>query len=187
MALARLGPISGSGRATKPAESRGGTVRCGGRPGDVVDVLMADLASQASVRHLAAEVLERYPSSTAREQRGGISRGVSEPRRIELTWALTPGAAPPDSPLLERLEAGSRPARIVTTTSGPKGATSVSRSRPERRRDPPRLPPVASQLAILFTSEALASGSRDPDRRRDLLPLPAGSRRFDDRRPDRSP
>src|SRR3982074_3045627 len=88
----------------------------GGRP---VDVLLADLSSQAAVRRLAAEVLERYPRLQVLVNNAGAiysSRQLSEDG-IELTWALN-HLAPflLTTLLLDRLRA-SAPARIVTTSS----------------------------------------------------------------------
>src|SRR6266566_3788906 len=59
----------------------------GGRP---VDVLLADLSSQAAVRRLAAEALERYPGIEVLVNNAGAiyaRRRLSEDG-IELTWAL---------------------------------------------------------------------------------------------------
>jgi NAD(P)-dependent dehydrogenase (short-subunit alcohol dehydrogenase family) len=88
----------------------------GGRP---VDVLLADLSSQGSVRRLAAEVRERYPRLQVLVNNAGAvygSRQVTEDG-IELTWAVN-HLAPfmLTSLLLGRLRA-SAPARIVTTSS----------------------------------------------------------------------
>ena len=84
------------------------------------DVLFADLESQASIRHLAAEVLERYPTLEVLVNNAGA---VNAQRRlteddIELTWAVN-HLAPflLTTLLLDRLRA-SAPARIVTTSSG---------------------------------------------------------------------
>ncbi len=91
-----------------------------------VDVLLADLASQASVRRLAAEALARYPRIDVLINNAGAvytTHQVTEDG-IELTWAVN-HLAPflLTSLLLERLEA-SAPARIVTTTSDAhRGAT----------------------------------------------------------------
>jgi NAD(P)-dependent dehydrogenase (short-subunit alcohol dehydrogenase family) len=87
-----------------------------GRP---VDVLLADLSSQAAVRRLAAEVLARYPRLEVLVNNAGAiysNRQLSEDG-IELTWALN-HLAPflLTTLLLERLRA-SAPARIVTTSS----------------------------------------------------------------------
>jgi NAD(P)-dependent dehydrogenase (short-subunit alcohol dehydrogenase family) len=97
-----------------------------GGPRTEVDVLMADLASQAAVRRLAAEVLERYARLDALVNNAGAvySKRRLSPDGIELTWALN-HLAPflLTALLLERLEA-SGPARIVTTSSDAhKGAT----------------------------------------------------------------
>jgi NAD(P)-dependent dehydrogenase (short-subunit alcohol dehydrogenase family) len=84
-----------------------------------VDVLIADLASQASVRELAAEVLDRYPRLDVLVNNAGainFSRELTEDG-IELTWAVN-HLAPflLTNLLFDRLKA-SAPARIVTTAS----------------------------------------------------------------------
>jgi NAD(P)-dependent dehydrogenase (short-subunit alcohol dehydrogenase family) len=87
--------------------------------GSDVDVLHADLASQASVRGLAAEVLERYPRVDVLVNNAGA---INEKRMltedgVELTWAVN-HLAPflLTTLLLDRLQE-SAPARIVTTSS----------------------------------------------------------------------
>jgi NAD(P)-dependent dehydrogenase (short-subunit alcohol dehydrogenase family) len=84
-----------------------------------VDVLIADLASQASVRRVAAEVLDRYPRVDVLVNNAGAvdtTRQVTEDG-IERTWAVN-HLAPflLTNLLLERLRE-SAPARIVTTAS----------------------------------------------------------------------
>ena len=86
---------------------------------EVVDVLKADLSSQASVRALADEALQRYARIDVLVNNAGA---VFEKREesvdgVERTWALN-HIAPflLTELLLERLRA-SAPARIVTTTS----------------------------------------------------------------------
>src|SRR5438445_10349442 len=88
----------------------------GGRP---VDVLLADLASQAAVRRLAAEVGERYPRLEVLVNNAGAiyARRQLTDDGIELTWALNHLASfLLTSLLLDRLRS-SAPARIVTTSS----------------------------------------------------------------------
>jgi len=90
----------------------------GGRA--TVDVLIADLASQASVRALAANVLRTYPRLDVLINNAGAiytTRQLS-PDGIELTWALN-HLAPflLTNLLLDRLKQ-SAPARIITTASG---------------------------------------------------------------------
>ena len=84
-----------------------------------VDGLSADLASQASVRTLAAEVLDRYPRVDVLVNNAGAinSRRQITEDGIELTWAVN-HLAPflLTNLLLERLEQ-SGPARVVTTSS----------------------------------------------------------------------
>lgn len=87
--------------------------------GGSVDVLFADLSSQAAVRALAAEVLERYATVHVLVNNAGAvfrRRQIGEDG-IEVTWALN-HLAPflLTNLLLERLKE-SAPARIVTTTS----------------------------------------------------------------------
>jgi NAD(P)-dependent dehydrogenase (short-subunit alcohol dehydrogenase family) len=84
-----------------------------------VDVLDADLSSQASVRHLADEILERYPKVDVLVNNAGAinrTRQLTEDG-VELTWAVN-HLAPflLTNLLLDRVKA-SAPARIVTTTS----------------------------------------------------------------------
>ena len=93
------------------------TARSLGAP---VEVLIADLASQDSVRHLADEILQHYPSVHILINNAGAmysSRRLS-PDGIELTWAIN-HLAPflLTNLLLQRLIA-SAPARIITTSSG---------------------------------------------------------------------
>jgi NAD(P)-dependent dehydrogenase (short-subunit alcohol dehydrogenase family) len=94
-------------------------VRAGGGDGSV-DVLIADLASQAGVRALAAEVLGRYPRLDILINNAGAmyTQRQLSPDGIELTWALN-HLAPflLTTLLLDRLRA-SVPARIITTASG---------------------------------------------------------------------
>ncbi len=91
------------------------TVSQAGRP----DVLLADLASQASVRRLAAAALERYPRIDVLVNNAGAvnARRQLTEDGIELTWAVN-HLAPflLTTLLLDRLQA-SAPARVITTSS----------------------------------------------------------------------
>jgi NAD(P)-dependent dehydrogenase (short-subunit alcohol dehydrogenase family) len=85
-----------------------------------VDVLLADLASQAAVRRLAGEIAERYAAIHVLINNAGAiyaSRELS-PDGLELTWAVN-HLAPflLTTLLLDKLIA-SAPARIITTSSG---------------------------------------------------------------------
>ena len=84
------------------------------------EVLLADLASQSSIRQLARELLTRYPRIQVLVNNAGAIYGRRQVSAdgIELTWAVN-HLAPflLTTLLLERLKA-SRPARIVTTSSG---------------------------------------------------------------------
>ena len=88
--------------------------------GSAPDVLLADLASQASIRQLAGDLLARYPRIQVLVNNAGAiyARRQMSTDGIELTWAVN-HLAPflLTTLLLERLKA-SRPARIVTTSSG---------------------------------------------------------------------
>jgi NAD(P)-dependent dehydrogenase (short-subunit alcohol dehydrogenase family) len=93
--------------------------RIEGAGGSKVDVLHADLFSQASVRSLAQEALERYPSIEVLINNAGAMFTTRELTvdGIERTWALN-HLAPflLTTLLLDRIKA-SAPARIITTTS----------------------------------------------------------------------
>jgi NAD(P)-dependent dehydrogenase (short-subunit alcohol dehydrogenase family) len=113
---ARLAIVARSQARAADAVSR---IEAASSGGGTVDVLIADLASQASVRRLAAEVLDRYPRIDALVNNAGAihaTRQVSEDG-IELTWAVN-HLAPflLTNLLLDRLKV-SAPARIVTTSS----------------------------------------------------------------------
>jgi NAD(P)-dependent dehydrogenase (short-subunit alcohol dehydrogenase family) len=87
--------------------------------GSKVDVLHADLTSQASVRALASEALERYPRIDVLINNAGatFTTRTLTADGIERTWALN-HLAPflLTTLLLDRLKA-SAPARIITTSS----------------------------------------------------------------------
>lgn len=156
-ALARLGAeLAIVARGEAKAERAVERIVAAGGPATVVDVLMADLASQASVSHLAAEALERYPRLDALVNNAGAvySKRRLSPDGIELTWALN-HLAPflLTSLLLERLGA-SEPARIVTTSSNAHRGTTIPFDdlNAERRYGVRRY--GQTKLAnILFTSE----------------------------------
>ena len=89
-------------------------------PRKTPDVMLADLASQSSIRQLAGELLARYSSIQVLVNNAGAiyARRQMSADGIELTWAVN-HLAPflLTTLLLDRLKA-SRPARIVTTSSG---------------------------------------------------------------------
>ena len=87
--------------------------------GGEVDVLLADLGVQASVRRLADELLERYPRIDVLVNNAGAmfaSRRLS-PDGVELTWALNHLAPFLLTNLLTDLLVASAPARVVTVSS----------------------------------------------------------------------
>jgi NAD(P)-dependent dehydrogenase (short-subunit alcohol dehydrogenase family) len=90
-----------------------------GEGGSKVDVLHADLSSQASVHALATEALDRYPRIDALINNAGAMFATRELTvdGIERTWALN-HLAPflLTNLLLDRIKA-SAPARIITTSS----------------------------------------------------------------------
>ena len=88
-------------------------------PGNFPDVVLADLASQSSIRRLATELLARYPRIQVLVNNAGAiyTRRQVSADGVELTWAVN-HLAPflLTTLLLDRLKA-SQPARIVTTSS----------------------------------------------------------------------
>ena len=88
--------------------------------GRTPEVVFADLASQSSIRQLASALLARYPRIEVLVNNAGAiyARRQLTADAIELTWAVN-HLAPflLTTLLLDRLKA-SRPARIVTTSSG---------------------------------------------------------------------
>ena len=88
--------------------------------GSIPDVMLADLASQSSIRQVAAELLARYPRIQVLVNNAGAiyARRQMTADGVELTWAVN-HLAPflLTNLLLDRMKT-SRPARIVTTSSG---------------------------------------------------------------------
>ena len=105
------------GRSATRTEHAARSIRAGNAV--AVDTFLADLASQASVRRLAAEVLERYARLDVLINNAGAIYATRQLTAdgIELTWALN-HLAPflLTALLLGRLKA-SAPARIITTAS----------------------------------------------------------------------
>jgi NAD(P)-dependent dehydrogenase (short-subunit alcohol dehydrogenase family) len=93
----------------------------------VVEVMLADLSSQASVRRLANEALERYPRIEVLINNAGAVHAATRLTEdgIELTWAVN-HLAPFlfTTLLLDRIKT-STPARIVTTASGAHEAAQI--------------------------------------------------------------
>jgi len=90
----------------------------GGAPG--VDVLIADLSSQAAVRRLADEIVQRYARVEVLVNNAGAIYATRQLTAdgVELTWAVN-HLAPflLTTLLVEQLKA-SAPARVITTSSG---------------------------------------------------------------------
>ncbi|MGA8208118.1 MAG: SDR family oxidoreductase [Candidatus Dormiibacterota bacterium] len=118
--LARKGArLSIIARSETRAAAAVAQITAAGGTGTDVEVLRADLSSQASIRQLADEILARHPRvDVLINNAGGInsSRRLTEDH-LELTWAVN-HLAPflLTALLLERIKA-STPARIITTTS----------------------------------------------------------------------
>src|SRR5438445_13749272 len=106
-------------RSETKAEEAARRVRAAAGEAAVVDTLLADLATQSSIRGVAAKALERYPTIQVLVNNAGAVYGTRRLSAdgIELTWAVN-HLAPflLTTLLLERL-AASTPARIVTYTS----------------------------------------------------------------------
>jgi NAD(P)-dependent dehydrogenase (short-subunit alcohol dehydrogenase family) len=94
-------------------------IAAGSVTGESPEVLIADLSSQASVRQVAEQALEKYPSlQVLINNAGAIYRQRQRSTDgLELTWAVN-HLAPflLTSLLLDRIKA-SAPARIITTSS----------------------------------------------------------------------
>lgn len=101
------------------AEAAVARVRAASGANSEVDVLMADLSTQAEVRRLAAEIRERYPRVDVLANNAGVilSRRQISADGFELTWAVN-HLAPflLTTLLLDRLRE-SAPARVITTSS----------------------------------------------------------------------
>jgi NAD(P)-dependent dehydrogenase (short-subunit alcohol dehydrogenase family) len=87
--------------------------------GPTVATFIADLSSQAAVRRLAAEVLDRYPKLDVLVNNAGAMYGTRQLTKdgIELTWAVNHLAPFLLSKLLLHRLKESAPARIITTAS----------------------------------------------------------------------
>jgi NAD(P)-dependent dehydrogenase (short-subunit alcohol dehydrogenase family) len=113
---ARLAIVARSEARARDAVVR---IRAAGGSDVEVDVLHADLSSQASVRGLAADVLDRYPRLDVLVNNAGamFARRQLTEDGIEATWAVN-HLAPflLTTLVLDRLTA-SAPARIITTAS----------------------------------------------------------------------
>ncbi len=114
---ARLSIVARSEARAAAATDR---IVAAGGTGTEVEVLSADLGSQASIRRLAQEILARHPRIDVLINNAGAinsSRRLTEDGR-ELSWAVN-HLAPflLTTLLLDRIRA-SAPARIITTASG---------------------------------------------------------------------
>jgi NAD(P)-dependent dehydrogenase (short-subunit alcohol dehydrogenase family) len=87
--------------------------------GAVPDVLIADLAAQAEVRHVVVEIEKRYPRLDVLINNAGAmySRRQLTIDGVELTWAVNHLAPFALTTLLLNLLKSSAPARVITTSS----------------------------------------------------------------------
>jgi NAD(P)-dependent dehydrogenase (short-subunit alcohol dehydrogenase family) len=94
-------------------------IRAAGGPQTEVEVLFADLSSQASIRKLADEILANHPRIDVLVNNAGAINGSRQLTQdgFELTWAVN-HLAPflLTTLLLDRIRA-SAPARVITTSS----------------------------------------------------------------------
>jgi NAD(P)-dependent dehydrogenase (short-subunit alcohol dehydrogenase family) len=106
-------------RSQERARSAVALIRGAAGDGKPVDVLTADLSSQAAIRGLASEIEDRYPRIDVLINNAGaiFSHRLLSVDGIELTWAVN-HLAPflLTTLLLDRLKS-SGPARVVTTSS----------------------------------------------------------------------
>jgi NAD(P)-dependent dehydrogenase (short-subunit alcohol dehydrogenase family) len=151
-------------RSEERARATVSLVRAAAGPDAVVEVFLADLASQASVRRLAAELLERLPRIEVLVNNAGATfnswRLTDD--GVEQTWALNHLAPFLLTNLLRDRLVESGPARIVTTSSAAHRDASVPFDDLEGRRTYERRSMIGrgfarygeSKLAnILFTTE----------------------------------
>ena len=87
---------------------------------DAIDVLAADLGSQASIRELANLAMGKYPAIQVLINNAGAVYGRRQLSAdgIELTWAVNHLAPFLLTTLLQERLKASAPARIITTSSG---------------------------------------------------------------------
>jgi retinol dehydrogenase-12 len=126
-------------------------------PGASVDLLLADLASQASIRALAAEILAKYPQVPVLVNNAGIVNLKRETTAdgLEATFAVNHLAYfQLTMLLLERLRA-SAPARIVNVASDAHkfGALDMSDLQNERKYSSMKVYGQSKTANILFTRE----------------------------------
>src|SRR5437588_6618879 len=118
--LARLGAeLTIIARAPRRADDAVAHIRAGAPSAAPVDVLIADVASQADLRRVAAEILQRYGRVQVLINNAGAmyTRRRLSPDGIELTWAVNHLAPFLLSSLLFERLGSSAPARVVTTAS----------------------------------------------------------------------
>jgi len=120
MELARRGAhLVMIARSETKAEEAARRIRAAAGEAAVVDTLLADLASQSSIRRVAAKALDRYPTIDVLVNNAGAVYGTRRlsPDGIELTWAVNHLAPFLLSKLLLHRLKESAPARIITTAS----------------------------------------------------------------------
>ena len=112
-----------------------------------VDVLLADLSSQAEIRRLAADIGDRYPRLDVLVNNAGATytRRRQSVDGVELTWAVN-HLAPflLTTLLLERLKS-SAPARVITTSSDAHLGNRIPFDDFDARRRYRRFPPATAR------------------------------------------
>ena len=155
--LARAGgKVAIVARSRERADATAARVRAA-VPGASVDVLLADLASQESIRKLAAEILAKYPSVPVLVNNAGLVnlRRETTADGYETTFAVNHLAYfQLTLLLLERLRA-SAPARIVNVASDAHkfGALDMGDLQNERKYSSMRVYGQSKTANILFTRE----------------------------------
>lgn len=157
LGLARAGARVGVvGRSRERGEASVARVRReSGNP--EVELLLADLASQAEVKALAARVLERFPSLKVLVNNAGIVnlRRETTVDGLEATFAVNHLAYFQLTLLLQGRLRGSAPARIVNVASDAHkfGALDLSDLQNERRYRSMKVYGQSKAANILFTRE----------------------------------
>jgi NAD(P)-dependent dehydrogenase (short-subunit alcohol dehydrogenase family) len=119
-ALAALGAnVAIVGRSKAKTRIASARIGAAAGVGSEVATFIADLSSQAAVRRLAAQVLDRYPKLDVLVNNAGVMYGTRQLTKdgIELTWAVNHLAPFLLSKLLLHRLKESAPARIITTAS----------------------------------------------------------------------
>jgi retinol dehydrogenase-12 len=149
VAIVARSPERGAASAARIANAAGGAK---------VDLLLADLASQASIRALAAEILAKYPQIPVLVNNAGVTymRRETSADGYELTFAVNHLAYYQLTMLLLERIHGSAPARIVNVASDAHkfgGQLDFSDLQNERKFSGMKVYAQSKTANILFTRE----------------------------------